>query len=157
MVPSSTTSVLPSPADPPIPIRKGTCFSRNPHPFILSYLIIVYLYHILFLFPQFLFLFLTLYMRSSLIRSGNRQWLKKWLLCILLTHGNLVPSPAGKSLIGCRWVYTVKIGLDGRVDRLKAHLVAIENHKIFYGLSLSFLVHYFPFFLYFLCFLFMPS
>ena len=36
---------------------------------------------------------------------------------------NLVPLPIGKSPVGCRWVYTVKIGPDGRVDRLKAHLL----------------------------------
>ena len=42
--------------------------------FILSYLIIVYLHHILLLFPPcLLFLFLTLYMRFSLIQAGNRQ------------------------------------------------------------------------------------
>ena len=32
MAPSSTTSVLPSPADLPIVVRKGTRSSRNPHP-----------------------------------------------------------------------------------------------------------------------------
>ena len=37
---------------------------------------------------------------------------------------DLIPLPAGKSPVGFRWVYTVKIGPDGRVDRLKACLVA---------------------------------
>ena len=32
MAPFSTTSILPSPADLPIAIRKGTRSSRNPHP-----------------------------------------------------------------------------------------------------------------------------
>ena len=36
----------------------------------------------------------------------------------------LVSLPAGKSTIGCRWIYTVKVGLDSQVDRLKARLVA---------------------------------
>ena len=46
--------------------------------FILSCLIIVYPHHILLLFlPCLLFLFLTLYMRPSLIRARNMQWLKK--------------------------------------------------------------------------------
>ncbi|PHT76148.1 hypothetical protein T459_19670 [Capsicum annuum] len=36
----------------------------------------------------------------------------------------LVSLPVGKSMIGCRWVYTVKVGPDGQVDRLKAHFVA---------------------------------
>ena len=32
---------------------------------------------------------------------------------------DLVTLPAGKTLVGCRWVYKVKISLDGRVDPLK--------------------------------------
>ena len=37
---------------------------------------------------------------------------------------DLIPSPVGKSHVCCHWVYTIKIGLNGGVDRLKAHLVA---------------------------------
>ena len=60
--------------------------------FILSCLIIVYPHHILLLFPTcILFLFLTLYTRPLLIRVGNRQWLKKWLLCTFYWH--MGPSP----------------------------------------------------------------
>ena len=36
----------------------------------------------------------------------------------------LVTLLAGKSPVGCRWIYTVKIGPNGGVDRLKARLVA---------------------------------
>ena len=36
----------------------------------------------------------------------------------------LVTLPPGKSPVGCRWVYTVKVGPDGQIDRLKARLVA---------------------------------
>ena len=36
----------------------------------------------------------------------------------------LVALPHGKSPVGCRWVYIVKVGLDGQIDRLKARLVA---------------------------------
>ena len=36
----------------------------------------------------------------------------------------LVALPYGKSLVGCRWVYTVKMRPDGWVDRLKARLVS---------------------------------
>ena len=32
--------------------------------------------------------------------------------------------PAGKKAISCRWVFTMKINLDGSIARLKAHLVA---------------------------------
>ena len=36
----------------------------------------------------------------------------------------LVAFPPSKSPIGCRWVYIVKVGPDGKIDRLKAHLVS---------------------------------
>ena len=39
----------------------------------------------------------------------------------------LVALPLGKSIIGCRWVYTVKVGPDGQIDQLKARLVAKGN------------------------------
>ena len=40
--------------------------------------------------------------------------------------------PFGKFPIGCRWVYTVKVGPDGQVDRLKACLVA-KGYTQVYG------------------------
>ena len=36
----------------------------------------------------------------------------------------LVTLPLDKSFIGCRWVYVMKVGPDGQVDRLKVRLVA---------------------------------
>ena len=36
----------------------------------------------------------------------------------------LVALPPSKSPIGCHWVYTMKVGPNGQVDQLKAHLVA---------------------------------
>ena len=44
---------------------------------------------------------------------------------------DLIPLPADKSLVGCRWVYNVKNGPDGGVDRLKACLVAKGYTKIY--------------------------
>ena len=32
---------------------------------------------------------------------------------------DLVVLPSGKSTVGCRWVYAVKVGPDGQVDRLR--------------------------------------
>ena len=46
---------------------------------------------------------------------------------------DLVPLPVGKSLVGCCWVYTIKIGLNGRVDRLKACLVAKGYTHIYFS------------------------
>ncbi|RVW31825.1 Retrovirus-related Pol polyprotein from transposon RE1 [Vitis vinifera] len=45
---------------------------------------------------------------------------------------NLVVLPSGKSTVSCRWVYAVKVGPDGQVDRLKARLVA-KGYTQVYG------------------------
>lgn len=46
----------------------------------------------------------------------------------LTTHGTWEPQPvrppAGRKLIGCKWVFKTKITADGRIDRRKARLVA---------------------------------
>ncbi|PHT77450.1 hypothetical protein T459_20972 [Capsicum annuum] len=46
----------------------------------------------------------------------------------------LVQLPKGKFTVGSRWIYTVKVGLDGTVDRLKARLVA-KGYTQIYGLD----------------------
>jgi len=48
----------------------------------------------------------------------------------------LVPPPLGKSIVGCRWVFNVKVGPDGQVDRLKARLVA-KGYTQVYGQDYS--------------------
>eukprot|EP00253_Pinus_taeda_P005926 PITA_05926 len=44
----------------------------------------------------------------------------------LLVNGtwDLVPLPKGRKLVRCKWVYRTKFGLDGKVDKHEAHLVA---------------------------------
>jgi len=42
---------------------------------------------------------------QSLVLRKNETW-------------DLVPLPTGKSVVGCRWVYAVKVHPDGTVDRL---------------------------------------
>ncbi|RVW98210.1 Retrovirus-related Pol polyprotein from transposon RE2 [Vitis vinifera] len=44
---------------------------------------------------------------------------------------DLVVLPSNKSTVGCRWVYTVKVGPDGQVDRLKARLVAKGYTRVY--------------------------
>ncbi|XP_070044864.1 uncharacterized mitochondrial protein AtMg00820-like [Nicotiana tomentosiformis] len=40
---------------------------------------------------------------------------------------DLVPLPAGKKVIGCRWVYKVKHKADGSIERFKDRLVVKGN------------------------------
>ena len=86
MAPSSRTPVL-SPANLPTVVQKGTRSSRNLHPihnFLTNHcLSSPYSAFISTLF----FVSLPKTVRPSLIRARNGQWLKKWLLCILLAHG----------------------------------------------------------------------
>jgi hypothetical protein len=46
----------------------------------------------------------------------------------------VVPCPAGVKLIGCKWVYPIKLQADGSIDRHKARLVALRNWQE-YGLD----------------------
>ena len=47
---------------------------------------------------------------------------------------DLVHKPAGTSIVGCRWVFTVKQNPDGTIDRLKARLMA-KGFTQTYGLD----------------------
>ena len=46
----------------------------------------------------------------------------------------LVTLSSGKSPVDCHWVYTMKVGPDGQVDRLKARLV-VKGYTQQYGLD----------------------
>ncbi|MCI01338.1 retrovirus-related Pol polyprotein from transposon TNT 1-94, partial [Trifolium medium] len=60
-------------------------------------------------------------------------------MCALQSNGTwgLVPLPVGNSLVGCHWLYTVKVGPYGKIDRFKARLVAKDYTQIF-GLDYTF-------------------
>ncbi|KAF3647154.1 Isoamyl acetate-hydrolyzing esterase 1 -like protein [Capsicum annuum] len=74
---------------------------------------------------------------EALSHSGWKQAMINEMSA-LRTSGTweLVSLTAGKSTVGCRWVYTVKVGPDGQIDWLKAHLVAKGYTQIF-GLDYS--------------------
>ncbi|RVW53002.1 Retrovirus-related Pol polyprotein from transposon RE1 [Vitis vinifera] len=130
---ASPAPALPSPNDLPIAVRKGTRSTRNPHPIYNFLSIIDYLHPILLLFllyPLFLFHRST---HEALSHPGWRQAMVDEMTAL---HSNdtwdLVVYPSGKSTVGCRWVYAVKVGPDGQVDRLKARLVA-KGYTQVYG------------------------
>ncbi|KAJ9674602.1 hypothetical protein PVL29_023878 [Vitis rotundifolia] len=114
---ASPAPALPPSADLPIALRKGNRSTRNPHP---------------------IYNFLSYHLLSSPYSAfvsaiSSRQAMVDEMTAL---HSNdtwdLVVLPSGKSTVGCRWVYTVKVGPDGQVDRLKARLVA-KGYTQVYG------------------------
>ena len=55
--------------------------------------------------------------------NGNGTW-------------DLIQLPTGKKVIGCHWVFAVKVNPDGSVARLKARLVA-KGYAQTYGVDYS--------------------
>jgi len=47
---------------------------------------------------------------------------------------NIGPCPARVKLIGCKWIYIIKLQVDGSIERHKARLVALGNRQE-YGLD----------------------
>ncbi|WVY93382.1 hypothetical protein V8G54_032470 [Vigna mungo] len=125
----------PTPAnesDLPIALRKGIRSTRNPSPHytVLSY-------HRLS--PSF-YTCLSSISSVSIPKSvgdalSHPGWRQAMLdeLSALQKSGTweLVQLPSGKSVVGCRWVYAIKVGPDGTIDRLKARLVAKGYTQIF--------------------------
>jgi transposase InsO family protein len=73
--------------------------------------------------------------REALSHPGWRKAMEEEMHALELNHTwDLIPNPAGTSIVGCRWVFTVKQNPDGTVDRLKARLVA-KGFTQTYGLD----------------------
>jgi len=49
---------------------------------------------------------------------------------------DLIRLPLGKSVVDCRWVFAIKVGIDGIIDGLKTRIVIKSYTKIF-GLNYS--------------------
>ncbi|KAJ9672101.1 hypothetical protein PVL29_025662 [Vitis rotundifolia] len=130
---ASPAPALPSPTDLPIAVRKGIRSTRNPHPIynFLSYHRLSSPYSA----------FVSAISSVSLPKSTHEAlshpgWRQAMVDEMAALHSNgtwdLVVLPSGKSTVGCRWVYAVKVGPDGQVDRLKARLVA-KGYTQVYG------------------------
>uniref|UniRef100_A0A2N9J5N3 Integrase catalytic domain-containing protein n=1 Tax=Fagus sylvatica TaxID=28930 RepID=A0A2N9J5N3_FAGSY len=73
--------------------------------------------------------------REALSHPSWRKAMDEEMHALDLNHTwDLVHKPAGTSIVGCRWVFTVKQNPDGTVDRLKARLVA-KGFTQTYGLD----------------------
>ncbi|MCI39713.1 hypothetical protein A2U01_0060945, partial [Trifolium medium] len=63
------------------------------------------------------------------------NWRKAMVEEMAALHTNntwdIVSLPPDKTTVGCQWVYTVKVGPDGQIDRFKACLVAKGYTQIF--------------------------
>ncbi|RVW87780.1 Retrovirus-related Pol polyprotein from transposon TNT 1-94 [Vitis vinifera] len=133
-IPSASPALaLLSPDDLPIAIRKDTLSTRNPHPIynFLSYHRLSSPYSA----------FVSAISSVSLPKSTHEAlshpgWRQAMVDETAALHSNgtwdLIVLPSGKSTVGCRWVYAVKVGPDGQVDRLKARLVA-KGYTQVYG------------------------
>ena len=125
-MPQSSPAPIPQSSDDLlIAIRKGTCSTFNPHP-VYNFLSFHRLSLPYFAFVSTLSSVSTLKSTcESLSYSGWKQAMAKEMDALYSNDTwELVALPPGKSLVGCRWVYTVKVGPDGKIDRLKARMVA---------------------------------
>ena len=122
---ASPTPALPVADNLLIALRKGNRSTSNPHPIynFLSYHRLSSPYSA----------FVSTISSVSLPKNTNEAlshpgWRQAMVDQMTALHStatwDLVVFPFGKFPVGCRWVYTVKVGLDGQVDRLKARLVA---------------------------------
>ncbi|KAL6333578.1 hypothetical protein AAG906_028763 [Vitis piasezkii] len=143
--PISSTPTLSSTDHLHIALWKGNRSTRNPH-LIYNFLS----YHRL---SSSYSAFVSTLSSVSLPKSTSKalshpRWRQAMVDEMAALHSNdtwdLVSLPPGKSIVGCRWVYTVKVVTDiyvitdifiladGQVDRLKARLVA-KGYTQIYG------------------------
>ena len=111
---SPPAAVLPSEDMLPITLRKDTRSSRNPHPIynFLSY------HHLSSPFCAFLSSLSSISVPKTVSEALSDPGWRQTMVderTALLSNGtwDLVPLPLGKSLVGCPWIYIVKVGPNG--------------------------------------------
>ncbi|RVW26625.1 Retrovirus-related Pol polyprotein from transposon RE1 [Vitis vinifera] len=139
------SEVLPLPIVSPIdvvPPRPLQVYHRRPRvaaplPFVEH--LLTHFLPLRLLLPRFcllLMIYPLLFGKSTHEALSHPGWRQAMVDEMAALHSNgtwdLVVLPSGKSTVGCRWVYAVKVGPDGQVDRLKARLVA-KGYTQVYG------------------------
>ena len=124
-MPQSSPAPVPQPYDDlPIAIRKGTRSTSNPH-HVYNFLSFHHLSLPYFAFVSTLSSIPTPKSTSETLSHPGWKQAMTEEMDVLYSNDTweLVALPPGKSPVGCRWDYIVKVGPDGQIDRLKAHLV----------------------------------
>ena len=133
-MPQSSPTPVPQPSDDlPIDIWKGTCFTSNSHS-VYNFLSFHRLSLSYFVFVSTLsFVSTPKNTSEALSHLGWKQAMVDEMDA-LYSNGTweIVALPLSKFPVGCHWVYTVKVGPNGQVDRLKAHLV-VKGYTQQYG------------------------
>ncbi|RVW29613.1 Retrovirus-related Pol polyprotein from transposon TNT 1-94 [Vitis vinifera] len=142
-LPVSDVLLLPivSPSDvvPPRPLQVYHRRPRVATPLPLLRHLLTHFLSLRLLLPRLcllLMIYRLLFGKSTHKALSHPGWRQAMVDEMAALHSNgtwdLVVLPSGKSTIGCRWVYAVKVGPDGQVDRLKACLVA-KGYTQVYG------------------------
>ncbi|KAL2318681.1 hypothetical protein Fmac_032557 [Flemingia macrophylla] len=116
----------------PIALRKGNHSTRNHHP-IYNFLSYHRLSPSYFAFVSSLTtLTIPKDIHEALAHPGWREAMIVELQALEQSGTwELVPLPPGKTIVGCRWVYDIKVGPTGVIDRLKTRLVAKGYTQIY--------------------------
>jgi len=120
------------PSDLPIALRKGICSTCNPSPHY-----IVLNYHRLSS-PFYTYLLsissvtIPKFVRGVLTHPGWHEAMLDELSVLYNSETwELVPLLSKKFVVGCRWIFAIKVGPNGTIDCLKARPVAKSYTQIF--------------------------
>ncbi|XP_072064424.1 uncharacterized protein [Arachis hypogaea] len=104
-------------SNPPIALKQGTHSTHNPNP-IYNFLSYHRLSSSHYAFTSSLSsVSIPKTTAEALSHPGWRQAMIKEMSALHSTGTwDLVPLPPGKSTVGCRWIYTIKVGSDGTID-----------------------------------------
>jgi len=139
--PSADSIPVPTPHPPPAPtvepdlpiaIRKGIRFTRNPSPHytVLSYHRLSQPFYTCL--SSISSVSIPKFVGDALAHFGWRQAMLDEMNALQNNETwELVPLPSRKFVVGCRWIFAIKVGHDGTIDRLKARLVAKGYTQIF--------------------------